>query len=140
MSSSSTKIRTISPLLLLHSLSDKPVHLLLFLLTRDFSMATNENQSPPKEPFIGPSNLTGFSRAFFKYLTSSPTLEAIDVNNLSPFESPPFQKTLFFFYGSLMDSTTLTKVLNLTEPPILQPATIIGYSYKLWGRYWTSGC
>ena len=34
-----------------------------------------------------------------------------------------------------MDPATLTKVLNLIEPPILHPATITGYHCKLWGPY-----
>lgn len=34
-----------------------------------------------------------------------------------------------------MDPATLTKILNLVEPPILQPATITGYHCKLWGPY-----
>ena len=53
----------------------------------------------------------------------------------SPWQPPPFRKELFFFYGSLMDPTTLIKVLGLKEQPTLQPATITGYHYKLWGPY-----
>jgi gamma-glutamylcyclotransferase (GGCT)/AIG2-like uncharacterized protein YtfP len=47
----------------------------------------------------------------------------------------PFQPTFFFFYGSLMDPKTLATVLDLKEPPQLQSAKVIGYHYKMWGRF-----
>ena len=53
----------------------------------------------------------------------------------TPFQPPPFRKQLFFFYGTLMDPTTLSKVLHLKERPLLQRATITGYHCKLWGPY-----
>ena len=40
-----------------------------------------------------------------------------------------------FFYGTLMDEGQLTSVLNLTSPPILRPALIVGYSIKMWGPF-----
>jgi gamma-glutamylcyclotransferase (GGCT)/AIG2-like uncharacterized protein YtfP len=42
---------------------------------------------------------------------------------------------MLFFYGSLMDPTTLKRALNLKERPIPQLATITGYHCKLWGQY-----
>ncbi|MCJ1331728.1 hypothetical protein MMC10_008420 [Thelotrema lepadinum] len=53
----------------------------------------------------------------------------------SPWQPPPFRKKFFFFYGTLMSPTILGKVLNLEEQPTLQPASIVGYHYKLWGSY-----
>jgi gamma-glutamylcyclotransferase (GGCT)/AIG2-like uncharacterized protein YtfP len=46
-----------------------------------------------------------------------------------------FHKELYFFYGSLMDPSTLANVLELQDRPELQPAKIIGYSCMLWGQY-----
>lgn len=100
-------------------------------------MVAKENQPPsgtgPPSPFDRPIKetlppLSGFARAFFN-AQQSPEV------NPAPWQPPPFRKELFFFYGTLMDPATLTKVLNLIEPPILQPATITGYHCKLWGPY-----
>ncbi|KAH0565384.1 hypothetical protein GP486_001218 [Trichoglossum hirsutum] len=52
--------------------------------------------------------------------------------NLPP---PAFRKQFYFFYGTLMDPTTLARVLNLRERPVLLPAKIIGYHCMLWGPY-----
>lgn len=41
----------------------------------------------------------------------------------------------YFFYGSLMDEQRLTGVLRLNSPPVLRPASIVGYSIKMWGPY-----
>ena len=94
---------------------------------------------PPSEtdfplPFYPPTRrnlppLKGFARVFFN---ASQHPEDFDPALWHP---PPFRKELFFFYGTLMDPTTLTKVLNLTEPPISHPATTAGYHIKLWGAY-----
>jgi len=48
-----------------------------------------------------------------------------------------FEPKLYFFYGSLMDPWQLTRVLGLrrSEPPVTTPASIIGYSCKMWGPY-----
>jgi gamma-glutamylcyclotransferase (GGCT)/AIG2-like uncharacterized protein YtfP len=46
-----------------------------------------------------------------------------------------FRKELYFFYGSLMDPSTLAHVLELRDRPQLLPSKIIGYSYMLWGQY-----
>jgi Gamma-glutamyl cyclotransferase, AIG2-like len=46
-----------------------------------------------------------------------------------------FSPEYYFFYGSLMDSATLMKVLKLLHQPELVPARITGYSCKLWGQY-----
>lgn len=47
----------------------------------------------------------------------------------------PWKPVYYFFYGSLMDDEQLTTVLRLTSPPVLRPASIVGYSIKLWGPY-----
>lgn len=46
-----------------------------------------------------------------------------------------FRKRYFFFYGSLMDPATLTRVLGLSSPPRLIPAFIKPYHCKMWGLY-----
>ncbi|MCJ1264034.1 hypothetical protein MMC22_003905 [Lobaria immixta] len=40
-----------------------------------------------------------------------------------------------FFYGTLMDPTTLQWVLELPSPPVLRPATVTGFAVKMWGVY-----
>lgn len=47
----------------------------------------------------------------------------------------PWKPVQYFFYGSLMDERKLTEVLRLTHPPVLRPASIVGYSIKMWGPY-----
>jgi gamma-glutamylcyclotransferase (GGCT)/AIG2-like uncharacterized protein YtfP len=46
-----------------------------------------------------------------------------------------FRRELYFFYGSLMDPSTLAHVLKLRDRPQLLPSKIIGYSCMLWGQY-----
>lgn len=46
-----------------------------------------------------------------------------------------FQKEYYFFYGTLMDPSTLARVLQLPSRPQLYPAKIVGFSCKLWGPY-----
>ncbi len=46
-----------------------------------------------------------------------------------------FRKEYYFFHGSLMDPSTLARVLQLPSRPQLYPAKIEGYSCKLWGPY-----
>jgi gamma-glutamylcyclotransferase (GGCT)/AIG2-like uncharacterized protein YtfP len=48
---------------------------------------------------------------------------------------PPFLLKFYFFYGSLMDPGQLARVLELRECPVTHPATIAGYSCKMWGPY-----
>jgi gamma-glutamylcyclotransferase (GGCT)/AIG2-like uncharacterized protein YtfP len=48
----------------------------------------------------------------------------------------PFKKVFYFFYGTLMDSDTLSKVLGTERRPETQPAKIFrGFTCKLWGPY-----
>jgi len=47
----------------------------------------------------------------------------------------PWKPVHYFFYGSLMDEHQLTHVLSLKSPPVLRPASIVGYSIKMWGPY-----
>jgi gamma-glutamylcyclotransferase (GGCT)/AIG2-like uncharacterized protein YtfP len=46
-----------------------------------------------------------------------------------------FRKQHYFFYGTLMDAFNLAQVLELRDPPQLQPANIIGYRCAYWGPY-----
>ncbi|KAJ5638533.1 hypothetical protein N7528_000923 [Penicillium herquei] len=54
--------------------------------------------------------------------------------------APPEQNTAFkpeyyFFYGSLQDKCRLAKILERPERLDLQRATIVGWTYKMWGDY-----
>jgi cation transport regulator ChaC len=46
-----------------------------------------------------------------------------------------FLPKFYFFYGSLMDPGQLTRVLGLIDWPVTVPASITGYSCKMWGPY-----
>jgi gamma-glutamylcyclotransferase (GGCT)/AIG2-like uncharacterized protein YtfP len=46
-----------------------------------------------------------------------------------------FHKELYFFYGSLMDPSTLAHVLKLRDRPQLLPSKITGHGCMLWGQY-----
>ncbi|KAJ9302894.1 hypothetical protein DTO271G3_268 [Paecilomyces variotii] len=50
-------------------------------------------------------------------------------------DSDGFTEQYYFFYGTLMDTSTLRDVLQLSSLPELRPAKIVGYNCKLWGRY-----
>ncbi len=41
----------------------------------------------------------------------------------------------YFFYGTLMDPSRLTTILQLTSEPVLRPAKLIGYHCEYWGPY-----
>lgn len=45
------------------------------------------------------------------------------------------KKEMYFLYGSLMDPTTLQRVLGLADPPDLEAAEITGYQIRMWGPY-----
>lgn len=52
------------------------------------------------------------------------------------FDENAFVEEYYFFYGALMDPSTLAGILNiphLSEEGLI-PAKIIGYSLKLWGK------
>jgi gamma-glutamylcyclotransferase (GGCT)/AIG2-like uncharacterized protein YtfP len=58
----------------------------------------------------------------------------------SNYSSPPSRvhapsKEFHFFYGTLMDSQTLAKILKLDSLPRLVLAKVSGYHCKLWGEY-----
>jgi gamma-glutamylcyclotransferase (GGCT)/AIG2-like uncharacterized protein YtfP len=56
-------------------------------------------------------------------------------NSHVTYEPEPWKPVHYFFYGSLMDEKQLTQVLRLKSPPTLRPASIVGYSIKMWGPY-----
>jgi len=56
-------------------------------------------------------------------------------NPFANYRRKPWKPTHYFFYGSLTDERQLMEVLHLDSPPILRPASVIGYSIKLWGQY-----
>lgn len=41
----------------------------------------------------------------------------------------------YFCYGTLMDPTLLSEILDLPQKPTLRPALLVSYSPKLWGQY-----
>lgn len=47
-------------------------------------------------------------------------------------------KTLYFFYGTLMDPASLQRVTGLQAAPRMRPAHVVGYTTKLWGPF--PGC
>lgn len=50
--------------------------------------------------------------------------------------SAPFEREYCFFYGTLMDPETLSRVLNTPNgDPIMRRARVQGYQIKLWGPY-----
>ena len=61
-------------------------------------------------------------------------LNAQDGDGYFPQSRTIFPK-FYFFYGSLMDPGQLRRVLGLRELPVTHPATIAGYSCKMWGPY-----
>ena len=59
-----------------------------------------------------------------------------DIDTTPPtYVPPPWKPVYYFFYGSLMDDRKLTEILRLDSPPVLKPASIVGYSIKMWGPY-----
>ena len=46
-----------------------------------------------------------------------------------------FLPKFYFFYGSLMDPCQLSRVLGTGESPVTHPASLAGYSCKMWGPY-----
>lgn len=62
------------------------------------------------------------------------SIETTEVDDKPSFPWPYdiTDKGWYFFYGTLMDSSTLAKVLQVAEPPRLRPARVIGYEIRLW--------
>lgn len=87
----------------------------------------------------GPSHTPCPSSSLTKFTTGdNPGAQAAEEflsgqNNTG--EQEPWKPVQYFFYGTLMNEQQLVQVLHLTHPPILRPATIIGYSVKMWGPY-----
>lgn len=78
------------------------------------------------------------ARKFLEYKESEdPTLhlETPSYCDESGWPRQPFREGCFFFYGTLMDPGTLARVLQLSEPPQMRPARVIGYQVKHWGNY-----
>ena len=68
-------------------------------------------------------------------LTSAMLQNFLSGQNYTNEPEPSWKPVQYFFYGSLMDERKLTEVLRLTHPPVLRPASITGYSIKMWGPY-----
>jgi gamma-glutamylcyclotransferase (GGCT)/AIG2-like uncharacterized protein YtfP len=66
-----------------------------------------------------------------KFLNYDPLVH----DSVGRYEEPPFEKELYFFYGTLMDPTTLSKVLGTDKMPETKPARVFGRKCKLWGLY-----
>jgi len=62
-------------------------------------------------------------------------LESDEIHPPAPPEPAPWKPVHYFFYGSLMDGQQLAGVLRLDFQPVLRPASIVGYSIKMWGPY-----
>ena len=84
----------------------------ILFANEDTSPATNSSKQDSSPPI-------SFSERKLLYLKAGKPL--------------PFRKKMFFFYGSLMDPTTLAKVLHLKEPLSLRTAKIEGPPRRLWG-------
>lgn len=54
---------------------------------------------------------------------------------LDPGATPVESQRTLFFYGSLMDTDLLVKLLELHHPPDLRPAELKGWRIKMWGPY-----
>jgi hypothetical protein len=92
---------------------------------RSISLPNPTEEHPkPARVKLGPSSLTT------QTLQSDPTQAPKDS---AP--NGPFLPGYFFFYGPLMDPSTLAQVLQLPEAPDLRPARVIGYSVKMYGMY-----
>lgn len=52
-----------------------------------------------------------------------------------PYPNDISEKGCYFFYGGLMDPSTLAKVLQVAEAPWLRPAHMMGYEMRLWEPY-----
>ena len=46
-----------------------------------------------------------------------------------------YVKSLWFFYGSLMDPDVLQRILDLPERPLFQRGKLLGFKIKMWGIY-----
>lgn len=57
------------------------------------------------------------------------------VDIAGPDSIPPFRKTYYFFYCTLMDPETLGNVLKRAYSPEARPAVTWGPRLKLWGEY-----
>lgn len=55
-------------------------------------------------------------------------LNPIDPARLAP---KPYVEKYYFFYGTLMDPSMLTRVLNLDHKPDLRPAYILDHKMKM---------
>jgi len=100
-------------------------------------------KSGPDVPQPPPFQLTGHrpqplladnTSPFLNSLASAPENYLTDIPD-TPYKSPVYEPTYYFFYGTLTQPEILSSVLDLTEPPELRPARIVGYSLANWGQY-----
>jgi hypothetical protein len=101
--------------------------------------------SPPQPPPLPPQT-TKSVRATRKLSSKvSPFIQKLQHTPggywIEPDERPAPTEVLaprlgsYFCYGTLMDPVLLSEILGLPEKPTLRPATLVGYSLKLWGQY-----
>jgi hypothetical protein len=95
-------------------------------------MSENRRPLPPPSLIV---------RKFLEYKASEDPRLRFSTQASSPgysetdWPQTPFSEGNFFFYGTLMDSPTLARVLQLSKPPQMRPGRVIGYTTKLWGNY-----
>lgn len=98
-------------------------------------LTCNNTQHPAA---MGKSRPSCMVRKFLNYDPSKDPRQfqlASDDSAESSWPSDPFRQAYYFFYGTLMDPSTLAKVLQLPEPPTMRPAKVVGFHTKLWGPY-----
>jgi hypothetical protein len=67
-------------------------------------------------------------------IDSNPPNRPAHVGGIAGGSSASLYGDPFFFYGPLMDPSTLISVLKLRDRPVLLPAKIRGYEIMLWGN------
>ncbi|KAK7756260.1 hypothetical protein SLS62_001856 [Diatrype stigma] len=102
----------------------------------NFEVATGELEAVPRDP-KRPARPDGPSPMARKFLAAGDSdVWHVDKDLMEMQEAAEREKKKpYFFYGSLMDASTLQRVLGLGERPQLEPASIVGYHVKMWGPY-----
>ncbi|OQE25895.1 hypothetical protein PENFLA_c008G11075 [Penicillium flavigenum] len=94
-------------------------------------MSENRRQLPPPSLMVRKFleyKASDDAESYFAFPARSPGCPKAD------WPQTPFSEG-YFFYGTLMDPSTLARVLQLPEHPRIRPARVIGYRTKLWAKY-----